>query len=171
LRKIQNRNTCFLFRENSIQLTQPGGRFACEKSVPHKTNREQLKDVFWGIHDSTNDRVVLTECMARKGELIAWKNALDGGISIACLTQIRPGGTGYEGVYAAYYYLSGLAFKEDALTGEGGNTLKYEIPVISNSTLPDWIGKKLDALRVGEHDFLQLPPMTPDEIKAKWFVE
>ncbi len=130
---------------------------------------EQLNDIFWAIKDGANGRPLHTECMARKDELIAWKNELDAGSPIRCIAQIHPGGTGYEGIYAAYYYLNGLRFKPDAFTTEGGNTLKYDIPVITNETIPDWIGPKLDALITDGPGFLYLPPMTPEEIRSKWF--
>ncbi|MEN6481618.1 MAG: hypothetical protein ABFD29_05525, partial [Anaerolineaceae bacterium] len=43
-------------------------------------------------------------------------------------------------------------------TSEGGNTLKYDIPVITNESQSGWIGEKLDPLRFGEYGILQLPP-------------
>ncbi|HNR03152.1 MAG TPA: hypothetical protein PKK59_11515 [Anaerolineaceae bacterium] len=132
---------------------------------------EQMNDIFWAINDRSNSRTVLTECMARKDELISWKNEIDTGAPIRCIAQIRPGGTAYEGVYVAYYYLNGLKFKPDAFTREGGNTLRYDIPVITNETLPEWIGSKLDSYQTGENGFLELPAMTPEEIKSRWFEE
>ena len=131
---------------------------------------EFLNNIFWGIKDApSSHRPVVTECMARKDELISWKNELDAGNNIKCIAQIRPGGTGYEGIYVALFYLNGSQFKDDAFFEGSNNTLKYDIPTITNETLPEWIGPKLDALRVGEGGFLQLPPMTPAEIKATWF--
>lgn len=132
---------------------------------------DQLNDIFWAINSQSNSHPVLTECMARKDELIAWKNEVDAGSPFQCFAQIRPGGTAYEGVYVAYYYLSGFKFKPDAFTSKDGNTLKYDVPIITNKNLPDWIGEKLDPLRIGEHGILQLPPMTPKEIMAAWFIE
>lgn len=132
---------------------------------------EQLNDLFWGITDKSNTHKPFTECMARKDELIAWKNEIDAGSDFQCIAFIRPGGTAYEGVYVAYYYLSGLKFKPDAFFAGSSNSLRYDIPEITNESLPEWIGDKLDALRVGENGFLQLPPMSPQEIKARWFME
>jgi TolB protein len=158
---------------NGNSFTQPDivNMIAKNPNLGAIWSTEQLTDIFWGINDKANSHLPLTECMARKDELISWKNELDAGSAFKCITHIRPGGTAYEGVYVAYYYLSGLKFKPDMLTGEGGNTLKYDIPVITNDSLPTWIGDKLDSLRVGENNILQLPPMTPKEIKAKWFME
>jgi hypothetical protein len=58
----------------------------------------------------------------------------------------------------------------DAFTVGGGNTFKYEIPTITNANLSDWIDKSV-SFRVGDGEVLLFPPMTPDEIKARWFVE
>ena len=132
---------------------------------------ENLGAIFWGINDKSNSHMPLTECMARKDELIAWKNEVNVGSGFQCIAHFRPGGTAYEGIYVAYYHLSGLKFKPDAFFPGSQNTLKYDIPVITNVELHDWIGSKLDTLRVGEYQFLQLPPMTPEQIKEKWFLE
>lgn len=130
---------------------------------------EHMNDVFWGINNKSNSHLPLTECMARKDELIAWKNEIDAGSAFQGIAFIRPGGTAYEGIHVAYLFLNGSRFKADALVGVGSNTLRYDIPVITNETLPDWIGPKLDGLLVVDYGLLQLPPMTPEEIKAKWF--
>ncbi len=132
---------------------------------------ENLGAIFWGINDKSNNPKPLTECMARKDELISWKNEVNVGSAFQCIAHFRPGGTAYEGIYVAYYHLSGLKFKPDAFFPGSQNTLKYDIPTITNVELHEWIGPKLEALRVGENQFLQLPPMTPDEIKEKWFLE
>lgn len=132
---------------------------------------ENLGAIFWGINDKSNSHMPLTECMARKDELIAWKNEVNVGSGFQCIAHFRPGGTAYEGIYVAYYHLSGLKFKPDAFFPGSQNTLKYDIPTITNVELHEWIGPKLDTLRVGENQFLQLPPMTPDEIKEKWFLK
>ena len=42
-------------------------------------------------------------------------------------------------------------------------------PVITNETLNDWLGGKLDKLQDGEK--LTLPPLDPKEIWANWFIE
>jgi hypothetical protein len=132
---------------------------------------EKLGDIFWAINDKMNSYMPVTECMARKDELTAWKNEVNAGSAFQCIAHFRPGGTAYEGVYVAYYHLSGLQFKSDAFFPGSSNTLKYDIPVITNKELHDWMNSKLDTLRVGEHGFLELPPMTPDQIKEKWFID
>lgn len=132
---------------------------------------EKLNDIFWGIKEGAGDQPIFTECMARRGEMNSWKEVVDAGVPIQCMAHIRPGGMGYEGVYVAYYYLSGLQFKPDAFTHEGSTTLRYDIPVITNENLSEWLGGKLDGMMVGDYDFLQLSPLTPEEIREKWFVE
>ncbi len=81
---------------------------------------------------------------------------------------VRPGGTAYEGIYVANYYLRGLMFKHDMLTGEGKNTLHYSIPEITNESLVEWLGK-LESFRVGDNGMLYLQPMSPEQIKETWF--
>jgi hypothetical protein len=130
---------------------------------------EQQYQLFWAIVNKSNSHTPVTECMARKDELISWKNEMDAGTNIDCVAHILPGGTAYEGIYAAFYYLSGLKFRSDAFIANGSYPLKYDIPEITNENLPLWIGPKLDELRVGNWGFLQLPPMTPEEIRFMWF--
>ncbi len=131
---------------------------------------EQLNDIFWGIVDKGNSHTPLTECLARKDELIAWKNEIDAGSTFKCIAFVRPGGTAYEGIYVAYYYLNGLQFNPDKLTGEAGNTLKYSVPEITNESLPEWLGK-IDSFQEGSYGILQLSHMDPAQIKAEWFIK
>jgi hypothetical protein len=131
---------------------------------------ELSNDLFWGVNDKQNKYMPLMECPARQDIFTAWKGELDNGSKFQCIAHIRPGGVAYEGVYAAYYYLSGYQFDPDAFTVPGGNTFKYEIPTITSANLSDWIDKSV-SFRVGNGEALLFPPMNPDEIKARWFVE
>ncbi len=83
-------------------------------------------------------------------------------------TSISPGGTGYEGVYAAYYLLAGKQIRSDAMGGLYGNTLIYDYPIITNENLGEW-GEKIYTLQTGQWDILEIPPMSPAEIYQKWF--
>jgi hypothetical protein len=56
------------------------------------------------------------------------------------------------------------------LTGAYGNSLRYDFPVITNENLEEWLAK-LDTLQRGEWDFLKIPPMSPEEIRERWFVD
>ncbi len=156
---------------NSFTQQQIAAMVAEDPNLSAIWATEQLNDIFWSINDNSNNHHPLTECMARKDEFINWKNVLDSGSDFQCIAQVRPGGTAYEGIYVAYYYLSGLKFKPDAFFAGSNNTLRYDIPVITNAELPTWIGEKLEPLRVSDNGFLELPPMTPNEIKARWFEE
>jgi hypothetical protein len=66
--------------------------------------------------------------------------------------------------------LSGEQIDPAALGGNAGNTFLYEFPEITNKNLGEWLGK-VDSFRVGNWDFLELPPMTHEEIKEKWFID
>lgn len=131
---------------------------------------EPSNDLFWAVADKANSHMPLIECPAREDMLIAWKNEIDAGSDLRCISYVRPGGTAYEGIYVAYYYLSGLQLNPEMLTGEGRNTLKYFAPEITNENLADWL-LKLDSFRVGDNEMLLMQPMAPEQIKDTWFVE
>lgn len=127
-------------------------------------------DLFWGVVDKANTHMPLMECPAREDMLIAWKNELDAGRQVNCIAFIRPAGTGYEGIYAAYYLVSGLKFNPEKLRGDGNNTLQYPIPEITNENLSEWLGK-LDEFIVGDDNMLLLPHMDPEQIRNEWFLD
>lgn len=127
-------------------------------------------DLFWAFADKSISHRPLIECPARKDILVAWKNELDAGSDIHCIAYIRHAGTAYEGIYVAYYYLSGLQLNPERLTGDAHNTLQYPSPEITNDTLPEWLNK-VDTLVVGENEMLMVPRMDPQQIKNEWFIE
>jgi len=129
---------------------------------------EADQDLFWLVKDDALKNKPYFECIAKKEILIEWKNAVDVGSKLQCISFIRPGGLAYEGVYTAFFYLNGSKFRSDAFV-EGTHTLRYDLNVITNETIPLWIGPKLDPLRGGEKEPYTVPPMTPQEIKDKWF--
>jgi ABC-type sugar transport system substrate-binding protein len=130
---------------------------------------EGQMDIFWGMNDHLGDsQLPLTTCVPRRDMLEAWKERVDNGAPFRCIAFIQPGGVAYEGVYAAYYLLSGMQINPDALVGDWGNTLRYPIPVITNDTLDDWIAQ-LDTFREGMYQTLELPPMSAEEIRQAWF--
>lgn len=131
---------------------------------------ELSNDLFWGAVDKANSHVPYMECPAREDMLEAWKVELEIGTPLSCMAFVRPGGTAYEGIYAAYYYLSGLKLNPEMLTGEGKNTLHYAIPEINNESLPAWLGKA-DSFRVGDNSMLFLEPMSPEQIRQTWFLD
>lgn len=158
------------YGENPFSGQQVQSMIAQDASLGAIWSSEPSNDLFWAVVDKANSRIPFMECPARKDMLTAWKNEMDAGSALQCVSFIRPGGTAYEGIYAAFYYLSGYAFNPDMLSGEGSNTLKYEIPMITNETLPEWLNK-LDGFRVGDNEMLFLQPMSPEEILDTWFVK
>jgi len=127
-------------------------------------------DVFWGLKNSQVQNPPAILCEPRLDMLQSWKERTTENESFRCFSTIQPGSVGYEGVYAAYYLLSGHQVDPAALGGRYGNTFLYDYPVITNDNLDEWLGK-LDTLQKGEYDVLKLPPMTPDQIKERWFLE
>ncbi len=130
---------------------------------------EPQQDLFWIVKEESLKNKPLIECLARKDMLISWKNELDAGSSIKCISFIRPGGLAYDGVYAAFFYLNGSKFRADAFAQGSTNTLSFDLIAITNDNLPEWIGPKLEALNGGENELYTVPHFTPQEIKSLWF--
>ncbi len=131
---------------------------------------ENQPELFWGAIKTQSDHIPFINCLPKLDLLNAWKENMDAGSPFECVAYIKPGGVGYEAVYAAYYYLSGHQFKPEALVGTGGNTLKYNIAEITKENLSEWLSK-VDTLRIGQGDVLEFPPMGPEEILSTWFIE
>ncbi len=131
---------------------------------------EFLQDVFWGIHNSKIEPIPSMICVPRKDAWQFWKKWIDEGTGMQCYSTVKPGGTAYEGVYVAYYLLTGEEIDPSALGGDFQNTFVYDFPVITNDNLDEWL-EKTDQFRIGDGDTLELPPMTPEEIKEKWFFD
>ena len=131
---------------------------------------EMVDDIFWGLNDMPGDQYPAIICEAREGELQAWKDRLAERPEFHCIAVVEPGGTAYEAVYVAYYRLTGMEIDPAALGGEFGNTLLYDGLIITNDNLDEWLGK-VGELRMNEWGGLKTNPMTPEEIKDKWFLE
>ncbi len=133
---------------------------------------DNLMDIYWALKDQKDiEKLPLFRCGTRLDELNAWKDRLEKDASFKCFATIAPGGTDYEGVYAALYHLAGLEFNPQGVVDfRWGKTFLYDYPIITSENLNEWMGK-LDSLVVGEYDFYKMPAMTAQEIRAKWFVE
>jgi TolB protein len=129
-----------------------------------------LNNVFWGVNNTQAEHLPAIPCASRKDILQAWSERKEADPSFKCYSTIKPGGTGYEGVYVAYYILTGEEINPAALGGLQGNTFLYDYPVITNDNLDEYLAK-IDSFRNVDGDTLEVPPMTPEEIKAKWFLE
>ena len=158
------------FDQNPFNNQQVQNLIASNPKLGAIWSSDLSNDLFWGVVDKGNSHIPLMECPAREDMLTAWKNELDAGRDVNCMAFIRPGGTGYEGIYVAYYYLSGLQLNPEKLSGDGNNTLNYSISEINNDNLPDWLGK-VDSFIVGDNGILLLPHMDPEQIKNEWFIE
>ena len=126
--------------------------------------------IFWGLNDMAGDHFPAIECTARQEELQSWKDRVEAQPAFQCIATVKPGGNAYEAVYVAYYRLMGKELDPAALGGIFGNTLLYGDTVITNDNLDEWLAKSGD-LRAGDWGALQLPPMTPEEILDKWFLD
>jgi ABC-type sugar transport system substrate-binding protein len=127
--------------------------------------------IFWGLNNMRDQqKLPLFISPNREDFLQFWKERIDLDPAFSGISTIAPGGAAYEGVYVAYYMLSGAEIDPQMLTGAYGNTLRYDFPVITNENLEEWLGR-LDTLQRGEWDMLEIPPMTPEEIRDHWFVD
>ncbi len=158
------------FDQNPFTSGEIQSRIAANPNLGAIWSSNPSTDLFWAAVDQANSHIPLMECPAREDVLTAWKGELDAGSALQCVSLVRPGGTAYEGVYVAYYYLNGYEFNSDNLTGERRNTLRYVMPQITNQTLPEWLDK-LDSFIVGGDSQLQLPPMDPQQILQTWFIQ
>ena len=131
---------------------------------------ENVNVLMDGLGQIEGDQFPLILCGAREDFLLRWKEMKDTNPAFKCTSFIPPGGTAYEGIYVAYYMLTGAQIDPDAMGGKAGNTFLYDYPVITNENLEELL-EKMDAFREGDWGFLELPPMTPEEILAKWFLE
>ena len=128
--------------------------------------------IFWGLNelDKTGEYFPAIGCVAREEELQAWKNRMTAYPNFQCISTIKPGGNAYEAVYVAYYRLNGYEFDPAALGGEFGNTLLYDDATITNDNLDEWLGR-IGELRMNDWGGLEIPPMSPDQILDKWFLD
>jgi len=131
---------------------------------------EMFENIFWAVNGLQGEHYPAILCSARQEILQGWKNLVTEHPAFGCFTAIKPGGNAYEAVYVAYYRLTGLELDSAALGGDFGNTLIYDYPRITNENLDEWLGK-IGELRTNGWGGLELPPMTPEEIKEKWFLE
>lgn len=130
-----------------------------------------LNSIFWGLNGiEGKKKLPLTVCPSRTDFFPAWKNIIDSGSPFRCISTIAPGGAAYEGIYTAYYVLSGAKIDPQMLGGFFGNTLKYDFPVVTNENLEEWMDK-LNTLQHGDNESLEIPPMTPEEIRERWFLD
>ena len=127
-------------------------------------------DMFWMLKNIQPKNPPAILCEPKQDMLQYWRDLKGENPSFRCFSTINPGGTAYEGIYVAFFILNGEKIDPAALGGEAGNTFIYDYPRITNDNLDEWLGK-LDSFRKGEWDILEIPPMTPEQIREKWFLE
>ena len=125
-------------------------------------------DIFWMRKNIPVNPMPMLIIEPKKDMLQAWSGLAGEPRGFKGYMTISPGGTGYEGVYAAYFILAGKQIRSDALGGLYGNTLVYDYPIITNENLNEW-QEKSSTLQVGLWDMMEIPPMSPSEIYQKWF--
>ena len=127
-------------------------------------------EMFWMLKNIQPKNPPAILCEQKQDMLQHWRDLKGEKPSFRCFSTINPGGTAYEGIYVAFLILNGEKIDPAALGGIAGNTFIYDYPRITNDNLEEWQGK-LDSFRKGEWDTLEIPPMTPEQIREKWFLE
>lgn len=158
------------FQGNSFTVDSISEMISSNPNLEAIWSDQSLLDIFWGVDKANVAQPPLILCEPRLDNLQSWKERLTNNPKFKCLSTIQAGGTAYEGVYVAYYILTGLQVDPAALGGLSGKTFIYDYPIITNDNLDEWLGK-LDSLRTSEWGVLELAPMTPEEIREKWFLE
>ncbi len=130
-------------------------------------NVQQLLIAVRGIQEGQPPYI---NCELKDDFIGLWQEAMETNPLFKCVATVNPGGTAYEGIYFAYYLLSGHQVNPEALTGPYENTLYYDYPVVTNETLEAFLGS-LDEFRMGDWGSYELAPMTPQEILDNWFIE
>lgn len=125
-------------------------------------------DIFWMRKNIPINPMPMLIIEPRKDMLQPWSELAGSPRGFKGFMSISPGGTGYEGVYTAYFILAGKQIRSDALGGLYGNTLMYDYPIITNENLGEW-QEKSSTMLTGLWDMMEIPPMSPSEIYQKWF--
>lgn len=131
---------------------------------------ENVQQLLIAIRGIQSGQPPYINCELKDEFLALWQEAINTNPLFKCIATVNPGGTAYEGIYFAYYLLSGYQVNPEALTGPFGNTLYYDYPVVTNETLEAFLGS-LDEFRMGDWGTYELAPMTPEEILDNWFIE
>jgi hypothetical protein len=130
-----------------------------------------MMNVLWGLKGSQRPISDWPRflCEPTSSGLSAWKMMQSEDASFECLALLNPDGIAYDAVYIAYYKLTGLQLKEDALEGLKGATFYVPLPVINNDNLEKW-WKQVEGVSPDEHVMLDAP-MTAGDIRTRWFKE
>ncbi len=107
------------------------------------------------------DKWPLMVCEASHSGLSYWKDLLNANPNFECIAVGNPAGIAYDAVYAANYLINGLQINAAALEGKYKNSLFVDFSVVTKENLQEWFDKFNDVDQ----------QMTPEEIKAKWFIE
>jgi len=105
-------------------------------------------------------------CEANRDGLLTWQKVQAEYPKFDCFASVNPPGIAYAAIYAAYYLKSGYQLDETVLGGEFGRTLYVDIPVVTNENFREELD---EMVKNDTHVVDEL--MTPEEIKAKWFIE
>lgn len=160
------------FENNTLTEQKIGELIAQNPNLGAIWANQFLNNLFWGLNSAyeKGGNLPLIVCEPKKEMLLSWKDRLSDKSPFKCIATIPPSGQYYESVYVAYYILSGNQIDPAAMGGIAGNTFKNDLPVITNENLEEWLGK-MDTMKSDQGGKVFTPPLIPEEIKAKWFLE
>jgi len=130
---------------------------------------EAMSDIVFGVMDAgrPGDQWPVLTCEATKIGLYIWYDRLQEFPGMRCIAFSNPPGIAYDAVYAAYYIASGYEINPAVLSGEFGQSLYVDFPVVTQDTLEEWLEKtnpEPDTYIVDQR-------MTPEEILERWFLD
>lgn len=122
----------------------------------------------WGLEENQipYEKWPVVVCEPTLDGLLTWERVVKAYAKFDCIALANPPGIAYDAVYAAYYLVTDAQIDESALTGQYGNSLYVDIPMVTNDNLHKWleIMNKTNAYSVDQL-------MTPEEIREKWFID
>ncbi|MHB8135106.1 MAG: substrate-binding domain-containing protein [Anaerolineaceae bacterium] len=130
---------------------------------------ETNSDIVFGVMDIglSGDKWPVLMCDATKLGLYIWYDRLQEFPGMRCIAFSNPPGIAYDAVYAAYYLASGYEIDPAVLSGEFGQSLYVDFPVVTQDTLEEW----LEISNPEPDTYIVDQRMTHEEILERWFLE
>ena len=128
-----------------------------------------MTQIIIGLQEETElpvDQWPVLVCDATMDGLDWWAKIQQTDADFDCMAVVNPPGIAYDAVYTAYYLVTGAQIDESVLSGQYGQSLYVDTPVITSDNFQEWFDKTLSE-NVEIVDVL----MTPDEIREKWFID
>jgi ABC-type sugar transport system substrate-binding protein len=130
---------------------------------------DSLSTIVLGMADTgiPSEDWPLLMCEPTKEGLYIWIDRLKDHPGMRCIAVSNPPGIAYDAVYAAYYQATGVQIDKSALSGQYGNSLYADMPIVTNDNLKE----SLVTIQNEDNKYIVDELMDPQKIKEKWFLE